>query len=432
MVTESDRRLRLPPPLFYGGAVALALALTLAVFYSLARPPMSDLLELASILSVTAAASAGLGWVAFRLGWVDRSPALGWTLLGGYALSNLLVFLSVWITALLMFVNQHDFALATVTLLFANGIALSLGYLLSRSLSGRITELSRAAQEISEGRRDVRVRVAGRDELAELAEVFNRMAAQLERAERQQEQLDLLRRELIAWVGHDLRTPLTSIRVVVEALADGVVEDPEAVERYLLAAQHHIRSLSQLLDDLFEVAQIEAGGMKLNRRRSSIRDLISDTIEAFSTLARRQGVMLDGSIGPQVVPVLMDVPKIERVLANLVDNALRHTSRGGFVHLSASATEEGVRVEVRDTGEGIARADLSRVFERFYRGEDDGGSSDGGAGLGLAIAKGIVQAHGGEIGIESTVGEGTCVWFTLPVNGASPSSIEREEHGKHT
>jgi signal transduction histidine kinase len=128
-------------------------------------------------------------------------------------------------------------------------------------------------------------------------------------------------------VGHDLRTPLTCIRVVVEALSDGVVENPATVERYLQAAQHHIRSLSRLLDGLFDIAQIEAGGMKLEHQSSSIRDLISDTIEAFSTSASRQGVRLEGNTDPAVAPVVMDVPKIERVLANLINNALQHTFR---------------------------------------------------------------------------------------------------------
>jgi signal transduction histidine kinase len=335
-------------------------------------------------------------------------------LLGGYALANVLAFLSVWTTALLMFVNQHDLALATVLLLFAGGIALSLGYLLSVSLIGRITELNEAAKRIAQGHLDVRVPVTGRDELAELAEAFNRMAAQLERAEEQQRELDALRRELVTWVGHDLRTPLTSIRVVIEALSDGVVEEPTTVERYLGKARHHIRSLSRLLDDLFDVVQIDAEGMKLQRRSSSIRDLISNTLESFSALAAQQGVKLEGSTDPNVGPVLVDVPKIERVLANLVQNALEHTPAGGLVHLGAAPVADGVRVEVRDTGEGIRAEHLPHVFERFHRGEESRRHGDSAAGLGLAIAKGIVEAHGGRIGIESTIGEGTRVWFTLP------------------
>jgi signal transduction histidine kinase len=257
-------------------------------------------------------------------------------------------------------------------------------------------------------------------ELADLGDAFNRMAAQLETAEPQQRELDNLRRELVAWVDHDLRTPLTSIRVVVEALADGVVEDPTTVDRYLKTAQYHIRSLSQLLDDLLEIAQIEAGGMKLDRRASSIHYLISDTIEAFSALARRQGITLAGSTDPDVDPVVMDVPKIERVLANLLDNALRHSLAGGVVRVSAFTASDGVRVEVQDSGGGVRADDLAHVLERFYGGKEER-RRDEGAGLGLAIVKGIVEAHGGKIGIESRVGEGPCLWFTLPRERGSSS-----------
>jgi signal transduction histidine kinase len=356
----------------------------------------------------------GLAYGASRFGWIDRSPRLLWTLVGGYVLSNALALFSVWVTARLMFVNQHDLALAMVLLLFASGIAISLGYLLSVSLTRRITELNRAAKEVARGDLSVRVPKMGQDELAELARAFNQMAAQLEMAEQQQRELIALRQELVTWVGHDLRTPLTSIRVVIEALVDGVVEDPVTVERYLQTAQHHVQSLTQILDDLFEIARLEGGSIKLTRNLTSVRDLISDTIEAFSTLASRKGVRLEGDATPDVDPVDIDVPKIERVLANLVDNALRHTSDGDVVRVTASSAADGVQIVVRDTGAGIPPEDLPYVFERFYRGDDDRHRAAGSAGLGLAIAKGIVEAHGGEMGIESVVDEGTRVWFTLP------------------
>lgn len=414
MDSRRDRAHHLPPPLPFVGGVALALVLALGVFFGVLHPPMSDLLALTGILSITAVASIALGYGAFRLGWVDRSPTLRWLLLGGYAISNLLAFLSVWATALLMFVNQHDLALATVLLLFAGGIALSLAYLLSVSLTGRITALNRAAQEIARGHLDVRVAVTGQDELAELADAFNRMATQLEEAEAQERKLETLRRELVTWVGHDLRAPLTAIRVVVDALADGVVEDRATIERYLQTAQHHVDSLSRLLDDLFDVARMDAEGLKLELRRGSIHDLISDSLESFAALAAREGVRLEGSLDAGSDPVMMDVAKIERVLANLVHNALQHTAAGDVVHVTGSATEDGVRVEVRDTGAGIQPEVLPYVFERFYRGDRTRRRHAHGGGLGLSIAQGIVEAHGGEIGIESEAGEGTRVWFTLP------------------
>jgi signal transduction histidine kinase len=240
------------------------------------------------------------------------------------------------------------------------------------------------------------------------------MAEQLEEAARRQREADTLRRDLVAWVGHDLRTPLAAIRVIVEALADGIVEDSATVQRYLNTAQHHIRSLSLLVDDLFELAQIDAGALRLDRHPSSISDLISDTIEAFAALAQQRGIALEGNAEPDTYPAMIDVPKIGRVLSNLVENALRYTPAGGTVRIRAWAAGEGVKVEVADTGEGIRPEDLPHIFDRFYWGEKSRSRGSGGSGLGLMIVRGIVEAHGGDIGVESHPGQGTRVRFTLP------------------
>ena len=409
----THRRARSLPPLF-AGAVALTTALALAIFYGLMRPPLGEFAELAGFLSTTAVISIAVGYGAYRLEWIRHSPRLSWVLLGGYALSSVLTFLNVWVTAVLMFSDRHDLMLATVLLLFAGGIAMSLGYFLSASLIERIESLNRVASKIAQGHLDTRVPERGRDEIAALGRAFNEMASKLEAAAQQQSELDRLRRDLVAWIGHDLRTPLSSLRVIVEALADGVVEDTATVDRYLQTAKQQIRSLSLLLDNLVELAQIDVGGLRLQRRPNSLGDLISDTIEACSALAERQGVALEGQAAPDIDPVLMDTQMIGRVLANLLDNAMRHTPTGGRVRLSASLAVEEVQVEVHDTGEGISDKDLPHIFERLYRGEESRNRSTGGSGLGLAIAQGIVEAHGGRIGAESTLGQGTRIWFTLP------------------
>jgi signal transduction histidine kinase len=291
---------------------------------------------------------------------------------------------------------------------------MSLGYFFSAALTDEILILNQAAKEITQGNLNVRVPVTGRNEMAELAHTFNRMAEQLEAAARKQRELETLRRDLVAWVGHDLRTPLTSIRVLLEALADGVVDDPTTVQRYLQTAQRHIRSLSVLIDDLFEMAELDAGGLGLEQHPNSISDLISDTLKSFSAVAAQQDVTLEGSVEPGIDPVCMDAGKIGRVLANLVSNALHHTPASGTVQISAFGVTEGVQVEVRDTGEGINPRDLPHIFDQFYRGEKSRSRDTGGSGLGLAIAKGIVEAHGGRVGVESAPGKGTRFFFTLP------------------
>jgi signal transduction histidine kinase len=411
--TSTNRRSPIRHLLFLGGVV-LTLAIALGIFFLLMKPPMGELGLMALFLAITAMVSVAAGYGAYRLGWIHRSPRISWVLVGGYALASVLTVLNVWVTARLMFASQHDLLLATVLLLFAGGIAMSVGYFLSAALTDRIITLNQAAQEIATGELSVRVPVTGNDEMASLARTFNDMARQLQAADQKQRELEELRRNLIAWAGHDLRTPLASIQAIVEALADGVVEEPDTVNRYLLTAQREIRSLSHLIDDLFELAQLEAGGLRLERGENSLSDLISDTIESFSELASRQEVTLEGRADPAVDPVVMDAQQIGRVLSNLVGNALRHTPSGGAVRVQALAQLGGARVEIQDTGEGIPGKDLPHVFDRFYRGEKSRSRATGGAGLGLAIAKGIVEAHGGTIGVESRPGQGTHFTFTLP------------------
>jgi signal transduction histidine kinase len=369
---------------------------------------------MAVYLSGTALFSIALGYIAYRTGWLSRAPNLRWALMGGYALSSLLTFFNVWVTSALMFASRHDLLLATILLIFASGIAMALGLFLSSALTDRIHLIDRAARAISRGKLDVRIEPHGRDEMADLSRTFNEMAVQLQAAEHKQRALMNMRRDLIAWVSHDLHTPLASMRAIVEALSDGVAADADTEQRYLATLQKDILELSELIDDLFQMTQLDAGGLALEYDQSSLVDLLSDTLESFRALAERQGIDLIISAAPQVDTVYMDTRRIGRVLNNLIGNALRHTQPGGSVHVDAERIPGGVRVQVADTGEGIAPEDLPFVFDRFYRSEKSRSRETGGAGLGLAIARGIVEAHGGEISVESVSGNGSTFSFTLP------------------
>ena len=355
------------------------------------------------------------GYEAYRLGWINRSPRLQFTLLGGYLLSLLLTFINVWVTARLMFTSQHDLLLATVLLAFAGGISIILGVFFTETLTDRIQKLNRAAQEIARGQFESRVPETGSDEMAQLASSFNTMAARLEADENEKEEVDQLRKELVAWAGHDLRTPLASVRATVEALADGVVDDPDTAQRYLATAKKDIQALSTLIDDLFQMAQLDAGGLKLDQTDGSLRDLISDTLESFSELARRQSLSLEGKVEPGIDLVRMDVQRIGRVLNNLVSNAIRYTPPGGSVFIHATPVPDGIQVDIIDSGPGIPSVDAPHIFEHFYRGEKSRSRASGGAGLGLAIARGIVEAHGGKIGFTNQPNGGTIFSFTLPI-----------------
>jgi signal transduction histidine kinase len=394
--------------------ILLIVVISLGIFFIVMLPPMKELGLMALYLGITALVSALAGYLAYRLGWINFSPTLRWTLLGGYALASLLTFFNVWFSAQMMFASQHDLLLAIVLLVFAGGMAMVLGYFLSSTITERIRQLQNAAENLAEGDLQTRVPVNGRDEVAALAVTFNQMAEQLQAADQKQRELDTMRRDLIAWVSHDLQTPLTSMRAILEALADGVVDDPDTVKRYLNTAQRDVRNLSVLIDDLFQMAQLDAGGFPLHRAKSSLGDLLSDTIESFTELTKQQGVTLEGNVDPDVDPVMMDTQSIGRVLNNLISNALRHTPAQGRVSVWVRRSAQGVEVTVSDTGEGIRAEDIPHIFERFYRGEKSRSRATGGAGLGLAIARGIVQAHGGNIQVESEPGKGTQFTFSIP------------------
>ncbi len=400
--------------LIFASGIVLVLLLSLIIFYWLMRPPMGDLEHMAQFLSFTAVISIGIGYGAYRLNWLERAPSLRWVLLGTYILASLLTFLNVWLTARLMFASEHDLLLATVLLLFAGGIAVVLGSFFTSTLIERIKRLESAAKSIESGNLSARAEIPGNDEIASLAKSFNQMAQKIQTADQKQRELESLRRDLVAWAGHDLRTPLSSIRLLVEALSDGVVDDPDLIQNYLSQTKKHVDILSLLIDDLFQISQLDAGGIPLNLEPASLADLISDTLESFSGLASQKGVNLSGSASAGVDPINIDVLWLGRAINNLVSNAIRHSPTNGSVTVCAKSVGDNILVAVTDTGEGINPQDLPHVFERFYRGEKSRNRSGGGAGLGLAIAKGIVEAHQGKIFVKSTPGQETVFTFTLP------------------
>jgi signal transduction histidine kinase len=400
--------------LVFMGGTLLAVAGALIVFSLVFKPPRSEFGAMALYLSMTAAISLLAGTLAYRFGWMRRSPRLAWTLLAGYLLAAALTFVNVMITARLMFISRHDLLLSTVLLVFAAGVAVSIGHLVSGTVVAAVRMLNQGAEEVARGNLDVVVPEQGPEELAELARHFNDMTARLREAETERAVFEQARRDLIMAVGHDLRTPIASVQVIMEALADGVVDDAATVHRYLSTARRDLATLSHLVDDLFVLAQLDSGGVQLDRRPNSLTDLVSDTLEAFSVRAERQEVRLHGEALAGIPNLEFDATYVGRVLANLVENALHYTPPGGEVVLTTEAVADGVEVQVRDTGPGIDERDLPHVFERFYRGEASRSRALGGAGLGLAIVKGVVEAHGGSVGVRVAPETGTIFSFVLP------------------
>ena len=400
------------------GSILLALSITLGLTVLIMRPPAQDVLQLALVFAATGLGASLLGFVSHRLGWWRRASSLTQSLTVGHLLASLVGLIIVLVAAGLMFINKHDLTLAGLLLLFASSVAVSFGYFLSNSITQRLKELEGGARRLSEGDFGARVNLSGRDEVAQLGRAFNRMAERLEQAEAEAARLEAARRDFIAAASHDLRTPLTSLRAMLDAIADGVVEQPD---EYIQRSLRVIAQLTSLTDDLVELARLDSGAAPLQRAPGSIGQVVTAAIEAAALRAKEKGVRLTGSVPPNVAPLPIAEEAIIRVLQNLLDNAIRHTGEGGEIQIAVHDRNGVVEVSVRDNGEGIPPENLPHVFERFNRGEKSrsrDGMGTGGVGLGLAIARELVEAHGGRIWAESGPPGGTRINFALPKDGA--------------
>lgn len=401
----------------FGSAIALAVVLAVLLTAVLMRPPATDLLQLGAIYVATASLSVLIGFFVQRWPWWRRLGRLGTSLTVGYGLAAIVTLLNVWIAARLMFISEHDLALASALLIFASGISVAFGYLLSEGVTDSLARVAKASEKLSAGDFGARAEVRGQDEVAQLAETFNAMAAKLEQADQEKRRLERARRDFVAWASHDLRTPLAALRAMVDALADGVIEDEETVAQYLARCQGEIERMNALIDDLFHLSRLDASQLKLEFASCSLRDLISDAIGGMAARARQRSIELVGSTQDGIDQIYVAPAEISRVLHNLIQNALEHTPADGKISVQAVRIEGQIQVVVEDNGSGVADVDSEQVFERFYRGDRGRVRVPGngtGAGLGLAIAKSFVEAHNGRIWVERAEMGGARFCFTLP------------------
>ncbi|MDP1548232.1 MAG: ATP-binding protein [Anaerolineales bacterium] len=298
-------------------------------------------------------------------------------------------------------------------------LALVLGSLLFRQITSPLRALSQSARAIAEGDLEQRVAVRSNDEIGQVARSFNRMAESLAEA-------DVQRRNMMADIAHELRTPLTVVQGNLEALMDGVYDlTPENVA----AVHKQTVVLTRLVGDLRDLALAEAGQLWLERKVFSLADVIAQVTEGLEVQAHEREVTLKFEVAAELPKMQADEQRITQVLFNLISNALRHTPASGTITISAELRDERILVSVRDTGTGIPPEDLPHVFERFYRADRSRARSTGGSGLGLTIAKQIIEAHGGQIWAQSWLGAGSTFAFSLPLSIlASPPVISRPQH----
>lgn len=358
--------------------------------------PLPDLLIVAGIVAGLAAVLAAVGLALLRI-VRGRSVALMLAVVAVVTVASTLA--GVVVTAMAMFISPHDRSVVLVLVVAAGLVGLAVALLLGRSVVSASRALREAVRSVpGEGayrRPDVTLPV----ELAELSRELEEAHARLQQSRTRERALDASRRELVAWVSHDLRSPLAGLRAMAEALEDGVAGDPGTVARYHAQMRREVDRLAEMVDDLFELSRIHAGTLRLSPRRVELEELVAGVMASAGPLAETSRVRLSGSALPGL-PVEIDVAEMERALRNVVVNAIRHTPHDAVVEVAGTSVDGMATVTVSDACGGIPEADLARVFDVAFRGEP--ARTPGpqhGAGLGLAIARGIVEAHAGEIGV---------------------------------
>ncbi|WP_329377465.1 HAMP domain-containing histidine kinase [Streptomyces sp. NBC_01351] len=369
---------------------------------------MKDLLLIAAFALGGAACAGLLGALALRL-LRHRSVTVALTVVAAVAVTAMLAgTLSV---ARAMFLSSHDLTVVTLVVAMAAVVALATAVLLGRWVVARSHDLTLAAREFGDGGDFAAPAVPATAELAALSRELASTSAKLAASRERERALEASRRELVAWISHDLRTPLAGLRAMSEALEDGVAPDPA---RYHRRIRTEVERLNTMVGDLFELSRIHAGALTLTPTRMSVYDLVGDALSGAHVLADEHGVRLTGG-QVEAVPVLVDAKEMTRVLANLLVNAIRHTPADGTVAIAAElrADSGAVVLSVTDGCGGIPDEDLPRVFDTGWRGTT-ARTPPAGAGLGLAIVRGIVEAHSGHTDVRNVAG-GCRFEVTLPL-----------------
>lgn len=342
-------------------------------------------------------------------------PSLRWTLLAVAVVAVLVAVAVVSAATSAMVLTGTQFRLVLLALIGGGALGVVAAWLVARPLRRDLRRLRDVASGVADGHLDVTTGIHRRDEVGDLAGAVDRMVAQLAALERSRQRDDEARRQLFIAIGHDLRTPLASLQAAAEALQDGVSPDPQ---RYLRSMTGDVLLLRGMVDDLFVLAQLEAGGLHLERLPLDLAELVDGAVEATGPLGQQRGVHVQADLEGGV-PVLGDARALDRVLRNLLDNAIRHAPDGTRVEVRVRGDAGGCTVTVRDQGPGFPSGFEARAFDRFARADPSRTRAAGGVGLGLAIARELLEAHGGSIWLGDAQGNampvaGAVVSFRLP------------------
>lgn len=290
-----------------------------------------------------------------------------------------------------------------------------LSWLISRSVLVPLNELNSAIQNISQGNLDFTIKYSKNDELGRFCQAFELMRCKLKESLEKQNMYENSRKAMIASISHDLRTPIASIKGYVEALQDGLAQEPEKFNRYLSIIKDKTDKLDRLIDDLFHFSQIELGKLPTDFKVQNSKIMLEEILSPIEMEAQNSSLQLIVQRPLPEVHIKADSKRISQVIDNIVENSRRYVSDEGQIVIGARVLGTFLEIFVKDNGEGISPEDLPHIFESFYRGEKSRSQNYGGTGLGLAICKHIIEEHGGKIWAESTKGKGTAIHFTLPI-----------------
>jgi signal transduction histidine kinase len=400
--------------------LAVAIATALAVAQVTMAPPRSEMLKLAAYLGISGSAAGVVGWLALNSRWASQNLGLRSKAFAGSLIGGVLGLLNVFLIARLMFIStEHDLWVVAAAIGFSVVLMTAFSLTVASSVAQRLELISGAVRTLAEGGRVASLGLGEADEVSRLAEDVRRLSEKLDESERERSRLDRQRVELTAAISHDLRTPLASVRAMAEALAEGVVDDVGERARYYALIQREIERLDRMIGDLFDLAQIDAGALRLEKRRLPLQEIVAEVVDGMRPQAERGGVDLSFEAPAGRLPeVEVDGARFERAVSNLVRNALEHTPRGGEIRASVALEDGWLALSVRDNGEGFDASQAEQVWQRFYRGDKSRGRSGtgDGAGLGLSIVRGFVEAHGGRVDCDSAPGRGAVFTVRLPLS----------------
>jgi signal transduction histidine kinase len=380
------------------------------VVAALGKMTLHDSLVIAAFTVAGSFIAAGLGWVFLR-SVRHRSLQLQLVVIGAATVFTAVAGISV--AAHQMFISTHDSTVLAVVLVVSGLTAALASWYLGRAFAASVATICRQAMGLLRPQNELVEAAPVTRELRSLSSELTRVSDELAASRRREQALDAARRELVAWVSHDLRSPIASIRAMSEALEDEVVDDVASVARYHRAIRQESERLGSLVDDLFELSRISAGVVNQGQPFVPLPELFLDVLGAAEPAAAAKGVVVVAPM-PDLPSVLVPASDLRRVLHNLLDNAVRHTPTGGTVTLDAVVLGDVVEVSVGDQCGGIPADDLPRVFEVAFRGDVARTRDRAGGGLGLAIARGLVEAHHGSIHVANG-GAGCRFVLQLPV-----------------